>query len=162
MFNAPYTFTNKDSVARMIKSDAKPGESDYTSWTRPLTSSIGQDYLIVDVRDHDFAGGNIVNCRHIPSSEFNDVVSSLANELQGLKRVIFHCALSQQRGPSCALVYARERKKLFETNEGQAGPTIADADGQEVQVLRGGFTEFQAVYREDTALIEHYDKRYWT
>jgi len=59
--------------------------------------------------------------------------------------------LSQQRGPSAALRYARERSRLF-GKQGkvlQAIPEIDDEDsdeehdGQTVVVLQGGFNAWQ-------------------
>jgi hypothetical protein len=46
--------------------------------------------------------------------------------------VVFHCALSQQRGPSAALRYARERESTLSAEENQK---------QQVFVLEGGFVE---------------------
>jgi Cdc25 family phosphatase len=33
--------------------------------------------------------------------------------LKGTEKVVFHCALSQERGPSAAIKYMRERERLF-------------------------------------------------
>src|SRR6266852_1991249 len=43
-------------LSKIIKSDKRPGK----------------DYLIVDVRDSDFIGGHIPNCRNEPSTTFLD------------------------------------------------------------------------------------------
>ena len=58
--------------------------------------------------------------------------------------VVFHCALSQQRGPSSALRYLRERERLV--GKGEVG--ARDEGGkleekQEVAVLEGGFVKWQ-------------------
>ena len=65
---------------------------------------------------------------------------------------MFHCALSQQRGPSAALRYLRERERL----RGKEG-----SRGQEVFVLEGGFTMWQAKYGEDPTLTEGYVRDIW-
>jgi len=74
--------------------------------------------------------------------------------------VIFHCALSQQRGPSSALKYLRERERM--NNSGQLG---IGADGQDlkqrVYVLDGGFQKWQEAYGEDPELTEGYVKDLW-
>lgn len=68
-------------LSNIIKSDKRPGK----------------DYLVVDVRDSDFIGGNIVNCRHLPSNTFFDKLDALVRETKNMPQVIFHCALSQSR-----------------------------------------------------------------
>jgi hypothetical protein len=65
---------------------------------------------------------------------------------------VFHCALSQQRGPSAALRYARERRRLLGEEASQR---------QEVFVLDGGFATWQAKYGEDAALTEAYVRDIW-
>lgn len=69
------------ALAGIIKSDKRPGEH----------------YLVVDVRDSDFIGGNITNCRHAPSDTFLDNLDDLVREIKNVPQVIFHCALSQAR-----------------------------------------------------------------
>ena len=69
------------ALAGIIKSDKRPGE----------------DYLVVDVRDFDFIGGNITNCRNVPSNSFMDNLDDLVRETKKVPQVIFHCALSQSR-----------------------------------------------------------------
>lgn len=105
----------------------------------------------------DHVGGHIKSSRHAPSetADYKD----LARQLQGAEKVIFHCALSQQRGPNAALEYLRERKKLFgadlpirtttnSTDDGEAG--VRDQSGvakkQEIYVLDGGFVKWQEKY----------------
>jgi hypothetical protein len=51
--------------------------------------------------------------------------------LKDKEKVVFHCALSQQRGPSAALKHARERHRLLRSAAGK---------DQEVYALDGGFT----------------------
>jgi rhodanese-related sulfurtransferase len=76
----------------------------------------------------------------------------LIRTLKDKDKVIFHCALSQQRGPSAALWYARERQRLLPPGE---------REGQQVYVLDGGFTMWQAKYGEDEKLTEGYVKDIW-
>jgi rhodanese-related sulfurtransferase len=66
-----------------------------------------KDYIIVDVRDDDFRGGNIVGAHNEPSETFLAGVDKLVEDTKGVKTVIFHCMLSQQRGPKAARVITR-------------------------------------------------------
>lgn len=96
--------------------------------------------------------------------------------------VVFHCALSQQRGPSAALKYIRERSRIIGTgvvgeamkkNKEESVEKMAD-DGewedvaeesakkeQKVYVLDRGFVGWQEIYGEDTRLTEGYRKEIW-
>jgi len=101
--------------------------------------------------------------------------------------VVFHCALSQQRGPSAALRYLRERERLkgFSSTavgealkknkeESEGGETTEEGktDGewedvveekkeQKVYVLEKGFVGWQEEYGEDSRLTEGYRKEIW-
>ncbi|PQE33276.1 putative tyrosin-phosphatase protein [Rutstroemia sp. NJR-2017a WRK4] len=68
---------------------------------------------IIDVRDDDHIGGHIKHSTHIPSSTLDYRIPELVRKLQDKETVVFHCALSQQRGPSAALRYIRERERLL-------------------------------------------------
>lgn len=65
---------------------------------------------------------------------------------------MFHCSLSQQRGPSAALRYARERERTLGPQSGQT---------QEVYVLDGGFVKWQEAYGKDERLTEGYVEDIW-
>jgi len=56
-----------------------------------------KDFLVVDVRDDDYAGGNIKGSLNQPSSEFLMNVDGLVKQTKEVPLVIFHCALSQAR-----------------------------------------------------------------
>ena len=53
--------------------------------------------------------------------------------------VVFHCALSQQRGPGAALRYSRERRRRIEKGEinARTNPGVKNGKGEE----RGGKEE---------------------
>lgn len=68
-------------LADMIKSDKIPS----------------QDYLVVDVRDDDYHGGNIKGSLNLPSREFLMNVDGLVKKTKDVPIVIFHCSLSQVR-----------------------------------------------------------------
>jgi rhodanese-related sulfurtransferase len=68
-------------LAALIKSDKRPRK----------------DYIVVDVRDDDYIGGHITNCRNVPSTTFLDNLDALIRDFRDIPLVIFHCALSQAR-----------------------------------------------------------------
>jgi Cdc25 family phosphatase len=72
--------------------------------------------------------------------------------LKHKEKVVFHCALSQQRGPSAALKYARERERMLGSEESHK---------QEVFVLEGGFVQWQEKYGKDVRLTEAYVEDIW-
>ncbi|KAG8950303.1 hypothetical protein FRC03_012912 [Tulasnella sp. 419] len=80
-----------------------------------------------------------------------DNMDELIEKTKCVKKVIFHCALSQVRGPKSARMYAEARQEKLKD----------EAPDQEVLVLRGGFTEFQAAYRDDPKLVEKWEKEVW-
>lgn len=76
----------------------------------------------------------------------------LIRTLKDKEKVVFHCALSQQRGPSAALQYARERERTYGVEESQK---------QAVYVLDGGFVRWQEKYGKDARLTEAYAEDIW-
>lgn len=123
------------------------------------------------MRDSDHIGGHIRGSTWIPSSQLDYKVPELVRTLQDKDVVVFHCALSQQRGPSAALRYLRERERLGGgalEGKGEGGEGVGEGgeDGgkgkeQRVYVLKGGFTEWQEKYGEDKVLTEGYQKDIW-
>ncbi|KAK3192114.1 Cdc25 phosphatase Ibp1 [Lecanicillium sp. MT-2017a] len=101
---------------------------------------------VVDVRDDDYIGGHIKGCIHIPSQQLDAMMPTLIRRLQDKKTVVFHCALSQQRGPSAALRYLREGNP---------------PEGQEVVVLDRGFSGWQEEFGRDERITEGYRKELW-
>jgi hypothetical protein len=82
---------------------------------------------------------------------------------------VFHCALSQQRGPGAALRYLRERDRIIPavtTSDDQAapaanGPLQKHLPAQKVYVLDRGFVGWQELFGEDERLTEGYRKELW-
>ena len=62
-----------------------------------LIKSQTNDYLVVDVRDDDYRGGNIKGGINIPSGKFILKLHQLIDDTQNVSKIIFHCTLSQQR-----------------------------------------------------------------
>ncbi|TVY48177.1 Dual specificity phosphatase, partial [Lachnellula occidentalis] len=144
---------------------------------------------IVDVRDDvhrtpvltlaDHIGGHIKHSLHVPSRTLDIKTPELVRKLASKEAVVFHCALSQQRGPSAALRYIRERERLMgkgsvsiggdsgvgevlkKNAEDKAGgerdgewEDVDEVKEQKVYVLDQGFVGWQEVYGEDTRLTE--------
>jgi Cdc25 family phosphatase len=128
-------YISRDGLSKIIKSDKRAGK----------------DYLVVDVRDSDFIGGHIRNCRNEPSTTFSDTLDDLVRDTKDLPQVIFHCALSQQRAPKAARQYKDRCNQLRKD----------DDTPQEVLILRGGFTDFQAKFKDDPELVENWSKDVW-
>ena len=90
---------------------------------------------------------------------------TLLRKLADKETVVFHCALSQQRGPSAALRYLREREAQKQQEQqqsgGVAGEDALDIDRQKVYVLDRGFVGWQEVYGPDERLTELWRKELW-
>lgn len=154
--------------------------------TSPLTPQTDSKVAVVDVRDSDHIGGHIMGSIHAPAPTLDYRLPELVRELKDKDKVVFHCALSQVRGPSAALRYIRERERLFpalldlpaevaatgkdlsdrapeETGEetGEDGAGTRSAKKQKVYVLAGGFVEWQEKYGKDKKLTEAYDEEVW-
>ena len=119
---------------------------------------------IIDVRDSDHIGGHIKSSSWIPVAQLDARIPELLRLNKDKDKVVFHCMLSQQRGPQAALRYARAKqaqqakgaRKRENATAGDGGP-----QGPEVCVLEGGFGSWQARYGEDEKLTEGYVKDLW-
>lgn len=100
---------------------------------------------VVDVRDDDHLGGHIRGSKHVPSATLDYATPELVRTLADRDTVVFHCMLSQQRGPSAALKYARERERLLGADKGKCLLDGEDGGkgGQRVMVLEKGFGGWQ-------------------
>ncbi|KAI7869071.1 Rhodanese-like protein [Spinellus fusiger] len=107
-----------------------------------------RDFLIVDVRDTDYAGGHITGAVNIPAHTIIDRAHELVVEYEQVPLMVFHCALSQVRGPKSARIY-NEAKQHLRPNS-----------SQQVKVLRYGFEGWLSKHHQD-GLIEDYDPAVW-
>ncbi|KAG7193138.1 uncharacterized protein KQ657_000892 [Scheffersomyces spartinae] len=100
--------------------------------------------IIVDVRDDDFQTGHIRDCFHILSHEFDSYLPQLQQTLlaKDYSDIIFHCALSQVRGPKATLKYLRALNSLREDESRQL-------DQINVWVLEGGYQAWHRLYGND-------------
>ncbi|KAI0854701.1 Rhodanese-like protein [Xylaria cubensis] len=116
---------------------------------------------IVDVRDDDYIGGHIRTSLHFPSRSLDATMPTLLRKLADKETVVFHCALSQQRGPSAALRYLRAREADATTDANGKENGSEKKNKQKVYVLDRGFTGWQEVYGTDERLTEGYRKELW-
>ncbi|XP_028555972.1 arsenate reductase 2.2 [Dendrobium catenatum] len=89
---------------------------------------------IVDVRDEERSyDAHIAGSHHYASGSFSERIPNLVGAVQGNDIVVFHCALSQVRGPACAQTFVDYLSKMNE-----------DPGIKEVMVLEHGFNGWQA------------------
>ena len=124
---------------------------------KPVTAR--PSIAVIDVRDDDHVGGHIYSSTHVPSSTLDYKIPELVRTLSGKDIVIFHCALSQQRGPTAARRYAQERARLLSSADrvnslegpaagdveagGSGHNTKVDSAEQKIYILDGGFVKWQ-------------------
>jgi rhodanese-related sulfurtransferase len=149
----------------ILSSSPTSSQPTSTSDTIPPPSRTSSNLAIIDVRDGDYIGGHIAGSQHVPSSTIDYAMPELVRTLKEKKVVVFHCMLSQQRGPSAALRYVREREKLVgqvtKAGEGNAEGAKDEDRQQKVYVLERGFQGWQEQYGEDERLTEGYVKDIW-
>jgi rhodanese-related sulfurtransferase len=129
--------------------------SNYTISTLPfitrenlasLIRSKSTSLAVIDVRDSDYIGGHIAGGTNVPVNTHDYRMPELIRTLKDKDTVVFHCALSQQRGPSSALRYLREKERLegVQPSVSKDGEGVKEG-GQTVYVLEGGFVKWQEV-----------------
>lgn len=93
--------------------------------------------LIIDVRDTDFAGGHIRSAVNLPEDSFmeDDDVDALVEKYKNEETIVFHCMMSQIRGPFCARRFLSRMAVVLENEEKQP----------DVRVLTGGYQTFSGV-----------------
>lgn len=105
----------------------------------------------------------------MPSKELPDKLPVLIEEYKEVPQLFFHCALSQVRGPKAARRWSEalaERDAQLEEAEAktEAAAVVAANKGplsQKVNILRGGFGDWQAKYKDNKILVEDYEAQYW-
>lgn len=116
---------------------------------------------VVDVRDSDYIGGHILGGTNVPTHTHDYKIPELVRTLKDKETVVFHCALSQQRGPSSALKYLRERQRVLDAHPGKKDEGAGEAPavkGQMVYVLEGGFVKWQEAYvKSDLFMLQYTD-----
>ncbi|KAK4749316.1 hypothetical protein SAY87_026765 [Trapa incisa] len=89
---------------------------------------------VIDVRDQERScDGHIPGSLHFSSGTFSDRMSDLVQAVKGKDTLVFHCALSQVRGPTCA----RRLANYLEEAKEDLGIT-------DILVLERGFNGWKA------------------
>ncbi|KAF3778713.1 Dual specificity phosphatase [Nymphaea thermarum] len=87
---------------------------------------------VIDVRDEERKyDGHIAGSLHVASGSFSENLPSLLAQVKAKDTVVFHCALSQVRGPSCARKFARYLENVND-----------DINIKEIMILEGGFNRW--------------------
>ncbi|KAM0889231.1 hypothetical protein ACQ4PT_027805 [Festuca glaucescens] len=88
---------------------------------------------IIDVRDEErICDAHIAGSHHYASDGFAERLPEIAEATRGKQTLVFHCALSQVRGPTCARMFS---DYLSETKEDSAVKSIT--------VLERGFNGWE-------------------
>ncbi|XP_051152473.1 dual specificity phosphatase Cdc25-like [Andrographis paniculata] len=88
---------------------------------------------VVDVRDDERTyDGHIAGSLHFANDTFQDKLANLVEATKDKDTVVFHCALSQVRGPTCARRFA---DYLAE---------IKDVGVKNIMVLESGYKGWEA------------------
>ncbi len=135
-------------------------------WILQGRTNLGSKFVVVDVRGDDHVGGHIINSVHIKSGKFKDessttTMSSLLHSMRQERQetVVFHCMLSQQRGPSSAVKFMHYLNRKLESSNDEE--EIKFIEGLQINILRGGFSSWQSLYGEDINLTANYAKDIW-
>ena len=114
-----------------------------------LQSANKERVAVIDVRDDDYIGGHIKGSQNVPSSALDYRIPELLRTLKGRDMVVFHCALSQQRGPTAARRYLAAKQQAMAATGASKGEGASEASHgepppkQEVYILDGGFNKWQ-------------------
>ena len=132
--------------------------------SNPTTAS---SVAIIDVRDSDHIGGHVKGSSWIPVAQLDARIPELLRLHRDKEKVVFHCMLSQQKGPQSALKYARAmqareaKEAKMREKEGASEGSAEGRKGPDVCVLEGGFGAWQSRYGDDEKLTDGYVKGLW-
>ncbi|KAL3646813.1 cell division cycle-related protein [Castilleja foliolosa] len=105
----------------------------YITGSELLSLKHRPNIAIVDVRDDERSSeGHIAGSLHFSSDKFTDKLPSLAEATKDKDTLVFHCALSQIRGPKCAQKFA---EYLYDVN---------DEGVKNIMVLERGYNGWEA------------------
>ncbi|XP_062168206.1 dual specificity phosphatase Cdc25 [Alnus glutinosa] len=106
----------------------------YLTGSQLLSLKRRPNIAIIDVRDDERSyDGHIAGSLHYASDIFSDKISDLIQEVKGKDTLVFHCALSQVRGPTCARKLVNHLAEIKE-----------DAGIKNILVLERGFNGWEA------------------
>eukprot|EP01083_Nonionella_stella_P170658 581278_1 len=143
-----------DRAYLMEKMEKKENQREDDEKQEDLIKAVFRKFAIVDVRCHDFVGGNIPYCIKCEYDGFEAKLNDLLKLLEHESDVVFHCMYSQHRGPRAAYWYWRERRKWENKYKNKLHT-------QRVWVLDGGFKQWISDYVLDCDLVCNFDAKYW-
>ncbi|CAL4928600.1 unnamed protein product [Urochloa decumbens] len=112
---------------------ARRGGVSYVSAAQLVSMARDPRVAIVDVRDEERSyDGHIAGSHHYASDTFTDRMPDLAQATAAKDTLVFHCALSKVRGPSCAQMF---HDYLSEAKE--------DSGVKNIMVLERGFNGWE-------------------
>ncbi|KAK7826951.1 dual specificity phosphatase Cdc25 [Quercus suber] len=106
----------------------------YVTGSQLLSIKSRPNIAIIDVRDDERSyDGHIAGSLHFASDTFSDKISNLVQQVKGKDTLVFHCALSQVRGPTCARRLVNYLEEMKE-----------DTGIKNIMVLERGFNGWEA------------------
>ncbi|KAF7804407.1 dual specificity phosphatase Cdc25 [Senna tora] len=106
----------------------------YITGSQLLSLRRQPNIAIIDVRDDERGyDGHIAGSLHYASGSFSENISNLIQQVKGKDTLVFHCALSQVRGPTCARRFANYLEDVKE-----------EAGIKNIMVLERGFNGWEA------------------
>ncbi|KAK9985595.1 hypothetical protein SO802_030546 [Lithocarpus litseifolius] len=106
----------------------------YVTGSQLLSIKLRPNIAIIDVRDDERSyDGHIAGSLHFASDTFSDKISNLVQQVKGKDTLVFHCALSQVRGPTCARRLVNYLEEMKE-----------DTGIKNIMVLERGFNGWEA------------------
>ncbi|XP_050243210.1 dual specificity phosphatase Cdc25 [Quercus robur] len=106
----------------------------YVTGSQLLSIKSRPNIAIIDVRDDERSyDGHIAGSLHFASDTFSDKISHLVQQVKGKDTLVFHCALSQVRGPTCARRLVNYLEEMKE-----------DTGIKNIMVLERGFNGWEA------------------
>ncbi|GAV58151.1 Rhodanese domain-containing protein [Cephalotus follicularis] len=106
----------------------------YITGSQLLSLRRRPNVAIIDVRDDERSyDGHIAGSLHYASGTFTDNIANLVQQARGKDTLVFHCALSQVRGPTCARRFSSYLDELKE-----------DAGIKNIMILERGFNGWEA------------------
>ncbi|KAG2690056.1 hypothetical protein I3843_09G165900 [Carya illinoinensis] len=109
----------------------------YVTGSQLLSLKRRPNMAIIDVRDDERSyDGHIAGSLHYASDTFSDKIPNLIQEVKGKDTLVFHCALSQVRGPTCARKIVNYLEEMKE-----------DSGIKNIWVLERGFNGWEAAGR---------------
>ena len=128
------------------------------SWLTKNGTAPHGSLAIIDVRESDYVGGHIKGSWHYPAGDFYNSLPEIYDKVYTNKihDVVFHCMLSQSRGPSATLKFLRS---IHEIVDSKVKKYLEEE--VHVYVLKGGFNRWQGEYGKDSSVTEGYNAELW-